>query len=32
MACRGWSGFGSTRSIGTMRPTGVAAEAARVST
>ena len=32
MTCRGWFGFGSMRSIGTIRPTGVPAEAASAST
>ena len=32
MTCRGWSGFGSTWSIGTRRPMGVPAELASAST
>ena len=32
MTCRGWSGFGSMRSIGTSRPIGVPAELASAST
>ena len=32
MDWRGWSGLGSIWSIGTMRPTGAPADAARVST
>ena len=32
MTCRGWFGFGSIRSIGTSRPTGVPADAASAST
>ena len=32
MTCRGWFGFGSIRSMGTIRPIGVPADAASAST
>ena len=32
MTCRGWFGFGSIRSMATIRPTGVPADMARAST
>ena len=32
MTCRGWFGLGSISSIGTIRPTGVPADAASAST